>query len=157
MKLLSIVQYLICLLSLIIPRYAFSIEQERGVCEITPTETCTQSGLPKSPLTLLEQLKSNRVVNFHSKVKGYVKAEHLKDLFKLLDSTERSGYVECYCQSNISLSEYSTLGDQAGYLINSFITGVYPNTITTLSKFSNKQELENWYKKYLTRDYGVNN
>ena len=123
-------------------------------------ESSISVDIPESPLEVLELLENNYVVYFDKPIDDIVQIKHLPILLKLIDSNKESGYFLYSSISQLPVADFqvksSTLGDQAAYLIMSFMDGgSYPKSFSTSAKVVNKEQLKIWCKKHLTSDYGV--
>ena len=107
--------------------------------------------LPKLPATameLIKELKKTKRIYTTWEIKlSYVKEADLPLLIELLDSTESCAYSVMSESSRLPRGS-STVGNEAAYLIESFMKRYYPTKLVSDRDLPNKDALKRWYRKW---------
>ena len=102
-----------------------------------------------SPIDFLELLENRGeawVTIWENPPNGWIKAEHIHELIKYIESKEKSAFVIS------SLSSYlppgsSTVGNEAMYLINGYRNNKYPPSL--YSGVGNIEKTKEWYQNWV--------
>lgn len=100
------------------------------------------------PLALINILKERKEgwVTVGEAPKGWIQKEHVKELMKLIDSTEPSAPVVAVVSSYLPFKEKSTVGNEAMFLIEGFREGRYPPGICSVYGFKgDPNEYAQWW------------
>ena len=107
--------------------------------------------LPKLPATameLIKELKKTKRIYTTWEIKlSYVKEADLPLLIELLDSTESCAYSVMSESSRLPRGS-STVGNEAAYLIESFMKRYYPTKLVSDRDLPNKDALKRWYRQW---------
>ena len=104
--------------------------------------------LPATAMELIEELKRTKRIyaTWESRL-NYVKESELPGLIKLIDSKEPCAYSVMSVSSHLPQGR-STVGNEAAYLIQSFLMRFYPSKLSSDRNPPSKAELKHWYRQW---------
>ncbi len=103
----------------------------------------------KSPFDLIILLKNNKTSSYMvaRTHKNWVKKKHLTGLVKLIDSSERCANVFSMWSSYLD-SNWSTVGNEAAYLIEGYRDGQYPHGLNSTRPKPDRENILKWWQNF---------
>ena len=103
----------------------------------------------KRPIDLIELLKKSKtpsymVTGIHN---NWVKKKHLAGLIELIDSSVRCANVASMWSSYMD-SDWSTVGNEAAYLIEGYRAGKYPPRLNSTRPKPEREDILKWWKNF---------
>lgn len=131
---------------------AHSVEPGRDICGYIDGQIDWQKVSPLDYLDILKEM-SNCDLPFvsiaHKAPLGWIKEVDVHILIELIDSKEPAAYTISALSSYIPLG-HSTVGKEAAFIIQGFISGEYPPTLG--SSGANPSYVRQWYRQW-SRDH----
>jgi hypothetical protein len=101
----------------------------------------------KGPTDFLEFLSSRDGYTVWGVHKGWIRAQDIPDLIRLIDSQEPCGDVKMSISSHIHWG-HSTVGREAAFLIQGFRKGEYPPELNSIRFDYSAEEIREWWAEY---------
>ena len=101
-----------------------------------------------NPFQFLDMLKRFSFPTFTlwKEYKNWIKKEDIPKLIKLLDSKDSCANVSIATSSFLDM-KFSTVGQEAAYMILSFQKGIYPPGLNSSIYVWNKNDIIKWWEK----------
>ncbi|QQS37079.1 MAG: hypothetical protein IPM56_03755 [Ignavibacteriales bacterium] len=136
----------------IIPSSLFSRDYQIFIYEQDSSEVSVDTTFNLynfTPLEFIEILKEFSVPTFTlwKEYKDWVKEEDIPVLIKLLDNKESCANVKNAFSSFADMN-YSTVAQEAAYMILSFQKGKYPSGLNSSKYVWNKKDIIDWWSKF---------
>lgn len=125
---------------------AEALERRSGYRHLT-LESRGLDYVTQGPLDLLELLKRSPRPLWHAPVlpQGWIRESDLPDLIALLDSSERCANVT-QMTSSVLINEWSTVGNEAAFLIEGYRQGVYPPGLVSVRPGPDIEAIKAWWE-----------